>query len=107
LLWVGTLVFAVSGIAINAVTMATTIQLTAHATLGRATGTVVLGQYIGFVVGPLAFGALSQRLGYPVGWGLVATGFIMAAFSAVGARSRLQARTPITSGEDLPQRSRL
>lgn len=51
-LWVGTLLFAVTGGAIGSVTMVATIQLAPWFEIGRATGVVALGQFAGDLVGP-------------------------------------------------------
>lgn len=99
LLWCGTFVFAASGVAINAVTMATTIKLSAPGALGRATGTVTLGLFVGFVAGDLSFGALSQRLGYSAAWALVIAGYAAGAALIACARTSLRSEARAIEGQ--------
>lgn len=98
LVWASALLFAFSGAAVNAVTMATTIQLMPPAVVGRATGTVVLGQYAGFAGGAPAFGALSQGIGYTAAWGSVVAGFIAAAIVIACAGTWLRSDAGVQRG---------
>lgn len=69
LLWVGTAVFAATGIAANVVLMVTVIRVVPPALVGRATGALATGLYLGFAVGPVTFGRVVDTTGdYRVGW---------------------------------------
>jgi fucose permease len=48
------------------------------AVAGRASGRVLLGFYIGFVLGPVSFGWAADHLGYDAGWVAVTAGFVIA-----------------------------
>jgi MFS family permease len=54
---------------------------------GAATGTVALGIAVGNVVGPTAFGAVAERVGYPPAWALVAV-LALAGAVTIGVGSR-------------------
>lgn len=69
LLWVGTAVFAATGIAANVVLMVTVIRVVPPALVGRATGALATGLYLGFAVGPVTFGRVVDTTGdYRAGW---------------------------------------
>lgn len=72
MLWVGLAGFGGSAVAVNAVAMLTVVRR-AGARTGQASGVVGLGLYLGFMVGPLGFGALVDTTGsYTLGWSVVA-----------------------------------
>jgi MFS family permease len=58
LVWVGAALFGASGIAANVVLMVTVVRAVAPRLVGRATGVLSLGLYLGFSIGPVSFGAL-------------------------------------------------
>jgi fucose permease len=45
---------------------------------GRASGRVLLGFYVGFLVGPVSFGWAVDHHGYAAGWAAVTAGFALA-----------------------------
>jgi predicted MFS family arabinose efflux permease len=72
-LWLGLVVFGASAIAVNAVAMLTVVRSAGDGRTGRASGVVGLGLYLGFMAGPVTFGALVDRTSsYTAGWTAVA-----------------------------------
>jgi MFS family permease len=93
LLWAGAAVFGASGVAINVVLMVTVLRLVPWPAIGRASGIVALGMYLGFVIGPVSFGGMIDATSsYGPGW-------LAAAACYVGSATLLlrQALTPSTS----------
>lgn len=69
LVWVGVAVHALSAVAANVVTMMAVVRVVELPQLGRASGVLALGLYLGFAIGPVAFGALADATGtYGLGW---------------------------------------
>jgi predicted MFS family arabinose efflux permease len=81
LVWVGALGVGVSATAAYAVAMLDVIR-NAGADTGRASGLVSVGFFLGFAVGPLAFGFLTSHAGYRPGWIVVV--LTLAAAAAAG-----------------------
>lgn len=73
LLWPGLVIFGTSAVAVNGVVMLTVVRNAGSGRTGRASGVVGLGFYLGFMTGPVTFGALVDRTGsYTLGWSVVA-----------------------------------
>lgn len=69
LVWVGVAVHALTAVAANVVTMMAVVRVVDLPQLGRASGVLALGLYLGFAAGPVAFGALADATGtYGLGW---------------------------------------
>jgi MFS family permease len=68
LLWVGAALFSFSALAANVIVMIVVVRTTPHGQVGRASGRVSLGLFLGFMVGPSSAGALIDHLGYPAAW---------------------------------------
>lgn len=79
LLWIGAAVFGATAVAWNALGMLWIVRDVDVAVAGRASGRVLLGFYIGFVLGPVSFGWAADRVGYGAGWVAVTAGFVAAA----------------------------
>ncbi len=69
LLWGSAVAFGASAVSVNVVVMLATFRVAKPENTGQATGVIMLGMYSGFVIGPPAFGALTDLLGeYTVAW---------------------------------------
>lgn len=69
LVWLGVTAHALSAVAANVVTMMSVVRLVDLPQLGRASGVLALGLYLGFAAGPVAFGALADATGtFGIGW---------------------------------------
>src|SRR5688572_3564245 len=79
LLWAGAAVFGATAVAWNALGMLSIVRDVDVAVAGRASGRVLLGFYIGFVLGPVSFGWAADHVGYGAGWAAVTAGFVVAA----------------------------
>jgi len=78
-LWVGVVVHAAGAIAANVVIIHALITIVRPEQVAAASGYQALAQYLGFAVGPLSFGLLVDHAGtYAVGWGMVASGYVVA-----------------------------
>jgi len=90
LLWVGLVAFGSSAVAANAVVMLAVIRGSASGGTGRASGLVGLGLFLGFMIGPVTFGAVVDATNsYVVGWGGVcAVSLLALGVIKVGAISR-------------------
>ncbi|SJM46029.1 MFS transporter [Actinomycetales bacterium JB111] len=86
LVWVGAALFGASGIAANVVLMVTVVRAVAPRLVGRATGVLSLGLYLGFSIGPVSFGALVDATSYPVGWVCVLVVYALTVVLAVSRR---------------------
>lgn len=72
LVWVGVVVHALTAVAANVVTMMAVVRRVDLPQLGRASGVLALGLYLGFAIGPVAFGALADLTGtYALGWNVL------------------------------------
>lgn len=68
-LWLGSSVHGAVAVAANVVVMVALLRRTATEHIGRSTGLVGLGMFLGFALGPSAFGWLSdQTTTYTSGW---------------------------------------
>ena len=79
LLWAGAALFGATAVAWNALGMLSIVRDTDLAVAGRASGRVLLGFYVGFLVGPVSFGWAVDHVGYPAGWAAVTAAFALAA----------------------------
>ena len=86
LVWVGAALFGASGIAANVVLMVTVVRAVQPRFVGRATGVLSLGLYLGFSVGPVSFGALVDATRYPVGWMCVLGIYVLTVVLAVSRK---------------------
>ena len=78
LLWLGAALFGATAIAWNSLGMLAIVRDIDVAHAGRASGRVLLGFYVGFVIGPVSFGWMADHVGWPAGWVAVTTGFVAA-----------------------------
>jgi MFS family permease len=79
-LWTGALVFGATGVAINVVLMVAVLRLAPQRAIGRASGILAFGMYLGFVIGPISFGGLIDVTGsYGSGWLAAAAAYVAAA----------------------------
>jgi MFS family permease len=77
LLWVGAAVFGASGIAANVVLMVAVVKTVPLVSVGRASGVLAIGLYVGFAIGPIAFGAIVDRSSsYLLGWSAVGAAYV-------------------------------
>lgn len=78
LLWVGAALFGATAVAWNALGMLSIVRDVEVSVAGRASGRVLLGFYVGFLVGPVSFGWAVDHHGYAAGWAAVTAGFTLA-----------------------------
>jgi MFS family permease len=84
LVWVGAAVVGGTGMAANVVLMVIVLRVVSHNLVGRATGILAIGLYLGFAGGPVSFGALVDATGdYRVGWAIALVSFLIAGLLAV------------------------
>ena len=79
LLWAGAALFGATAVAWNALGMLSIVRDVDVAVAGRASGRVLLGFYVGFLVGPVSFGWSVDHVGYAAGWAAVTAAFALAA----------------------------
>jgi predicted MFS family arabinose efflux permease len=79
LLWAGAALFGATALAWNALGMLSIVRDVEVSMAGRASGRVLLGFYVGFLVGPVSFGWSVDRAGYAAGWAAVTAAFLLAA----------------------------
>ena len=79
LLWAGAALFGATAVAWNALGMLSIVRDVELSVAGRASGRVLLGFYVGFLVGPVSFGWAVDHVGYAAGWAAVTAGFALAA----------------------------
>jgi MFS family permease len=92
LLWVGAALFSCSVLAANVVVMLVVVRAAATS-IGRSTGWVSLGLFLGFMVGPLATGVVVDGAGFVPAWGmLLATTMLLTTVPLVW-----QKRVPLTT----------
>jgi predicted MFS family arabinose efflux permease len=95
LLWTGAVVFGATGIASNVVLMIAVLRLSPAQLIGRASGLLAIGLYLGFALGPITFGAVVDATGsYQVGWAGVAATYAAAAVLVLAGRFRLPTTSP-------------
>ncbi|MFH5823197.1 MFS transporter [Georgenia sp. AZ-5] len=69
LVWAGAALFGATGLAANVVLMVTVLRTVPPALVGRASGAMAIGLYLGFAVGPVSFGGIVDATGdYRIGW---------------------------------------
>ena len=78
-LWVGAALFGATAVAWNALGMLSIVRDVEVTMAGRASARVLLGFYVGFLVGPVSFGWAVDHVGYTAGWIAVSAGFALAA----------------------------
>jgi len=78
LLWAGAALFGATAVAWNALGMLSIVRDVEVSVAGRASGRVLLGFYVGFLVGPVSFGYAVDRVGYGAGWAAIITAFAVA-----------------------------
>lgn len=78
LLWVGAALFGATAVAWNALGMLSIVRDVDVSVAGRASGRVLMGFYLGFLVGPVSFGWAVDHVGYDAGWVAVTAGFAVA-----------------------------
>jgi predicted MFS family arabinose efflux permease len=78
LLWVGAALFGATAVAWNSLGMLSIVRDVEVSVAGRASGRVLLGFYVGFLVGPVSFGWAVDHHGYAAGWAAVGGGFALA-----------------------------
>jgi predicted MFS family arabinose efflux permease len=78
LLWVGAALFGATAVAWNSLGMLSIVRDVEVSVAGRASGRVLLGFYVGFLVGPVSFGWAVDHHGYAAGWAAVTAGFALA-----------------------------
>jgi len=80
LVWVGAGLLGATGVAANVVLMVGATQVVPLPAVGRVTGVVASGMYLGFAAGPVIFGAVVDGTGeYGYAWTGVATIYVLAA----------------------------
>ena len=80
-LWPGLVLFGSSALATNAVVMLVIVREVGRGALGRSSGVIGIGFFLGYMTGPVAFGALVDLTdSYTIGWAVVA---LMCALSLV------------------------
>jgi len=79
LLWAGAALFGATAVAWNALGMLSIVRDVELSVAGRASGRVLLGFYVGFLVGPVSFGSAVDHVGYGAGWAAVIAAFAVAA----------------------------
>ncbi|TQN43808.1 sugar phosphate permease [Blastococcus colisei] len=69
LMWSGAAIFGARGIATNVVVMIALLRVSPLRIVGTASGTVAIGLYLGFALGPISFGFIVDASGsYHFGW---------------------------------------
>lgn len=78
--WAGVVAHALTAVAANVVAAMAIVRIVEVPQLGRASGVLALGLYLGFAVGPVAFGALADRTGsFGPGWLVLVGVYVTAA----------------------------
>jgi predicted MFS family arabinose efflux permease len=78
LLWVGAALFGATAVAWNSLGMLSIVRDVEVSVAGRASGRVLLGFYVGFLVGPVSFGWAVDHQGYAAAWAAVTAAFALA-----------------------------
>lgn len=80
IIWVGVATHGLTAVAANVVTMMAVVRSVDARQIGRASGVLSTGLYLGFAVGPVAFGALADATGgYGTGWLILMGVYLLAA----------------------------
>ncbi|HVW31464.1 MAG TPA: MFS transporter [Acidimicrobiia bacterium] len=83
LVWLGAGLFGATAVAWNALGMLAIVRDVEVSVAGRASGRVLLGFYVGFLLGPVSFGWAVDHHGYGAAWAAVTAGFGLAAVLAL------------------------
>lgn len=85
LVWVGAVLLGATGVAANVVVMVSLLHTVQPEAIGRASGMVALGMYLGFTTGPVSVGALVDALGhYSPAWAALIIVYLLAAGTVIG-----------------------
>ena len=99
LIWLGALLMGATGVAANVVVMVSVIHAVPSHAIGRATGLVATGMYVGFAAGPISVGALVDGTGsYAIAWAAIIGIYAIAVIAALGFANqarRQRAETPL------------
>jgi MFS family permease len=96
LLWLGIGIHSGTVMAANVVVMMALVGLVPPGHVGRASGILAVGMYVGFAAGPVSFGWLADTTGgYATGWGVLAAIYLVAA-ALIMIWSRGSAARPAT-----------
>lgn len=88
LVWAGAILLGATGISANVVVMVDVLRVVGPEAVGRASGLVALGMYLGFAMGPVSVGAIVDALGsYTWAWAALVALYVLAAATA-GGRAR-------------------
>lgn len=80
LLWLGIGIHSSTVMAANVVVMMALVGLVPPGHVGRASGILAVGMYVGFAAGPVSFGWLADTTGsYTIGWGVLAAIYLVGA----------------------------
>ena len=98
LIWVGALLMGATGVAANVVVMVSVIHAVPSHAIGRATGLVATGMYVGFAAGPVSVGALVDGVGsYDVAWAAIIGIYAIAVIAALGFANQSRRQLAETS----------
>ena len=85
LVWAGAFLLGATGVAANVVVMVSVIHAVPSHAIGRASGVVALGMYLGFTVGPVSVGAIVDAIGhYSAAWGTLVGIYLLALLAVAG-----------------------
>ena len=89
LVWPSAGLFGFSALAANVLVMVAVLNVTPADSIGRATGRVSLGLFLGFMCGPPAAGLVVDSLGYATMWSLLMAIGVLATFVPVIWRAKV------------------
>lgn len=100
--WFGTAVHGLTALASNVVAMMAVVTLVPERQVGAGTGVLAMGMYIGFALGPIVFGAVTDWTGqYVAGWS-----FVLVLYALATALTLTWTRRPLPGPQSEPsQRS--
>ena len=85
MVWLGAFLLGATAVAVNAVVMVSVIHSVPSHAIGRASGVVALGMYLGFTAGPVSVGALVDAVGhYSLAWATLAGIYLLALLAIAG-----------------------
>lgn len=85
LVWMGAVLLGATGVAANVVVMVSLLHTVQPDAIGRASGIVALGMYLGFTTGPVSVGAIVDALGrYSPAWSALVIVYLLAACTVIG-----------------------
>lgn len=89
LLWLGATIFGATGIAANVVLMVAVLQGSPAHLIGKVSGLLATGLYLGFALGPISFGALVDATqSYGIGWVTISAAYAAAPILVLAGRRR-------------------